>query len=257
MSTDAPGPEEYSRALLAKLNMSQPIDMAALAEACGLRLREVKSTGFDGALVQVPGVEGGIVAIREGIEERRKRFTIAHEIGHYVLHGHGLERQACKEAEIEAWSDEASNQERDANLFASELLLPLEEIEPIVRQKGTSLETARFISEKFETSLTAAALRCVEASDDTCALVVSFDGVVSWFKGNNFWKYFISVHCALGPGTLAKQLFSGGKGQKSGIVSAMAWTGSGKMLPDAEIVEDSLLLPRYKTVLSLLIAVGP
>ena len=62
---------------------------------------------------------------------RRHRFTIAHEIGHWVCHcleGRAamLEPSYCRAADIANDVDRAI--EREANIFASELLMPEEAV---------------------------------------------------------------------------------------------------------------------------------
>lgn len=70
----------------------------------------------------------GIVQIREDVYERacagegRDRFTVAHEIGHVVLHaGLSLQRTAVPLGPIRPYE----SSEWQANAFAGELLMPL------------------------------------------------------------------------------------------------------------------------------------
>jgi hypothetical protein len=127
-----------------------------------------------------------------------------------------------------------------------------------VDERLASIQTARFLSDKFQTSLTAAALKCIEVTEDTCALVVSFDGVVRRYRPSRLWQYIIPTGCKLGPGTLAKYLSEDSEErQKSGIVSALAWAmGNKHMEMGADLLEDSIFLPRYNIVLSILTAIS-
>lgn len=254
-----PKPEDFARTLLSRLNVKQPADIADLAHSVGVRIREVNSTGFDGALVRLSGRSRGIIAVRANIREPgRKRFTVAHELGHYILPGHGAASTFCSGDQIEKWDEDETNQEVAANRFASEFLLPSEQIGPLVKERGASIETAKFISNEFQTSLTAAAFKCVDASDDSCALVVSVDGMVHHYRPSSHWRYIVPVGCKLGPGTLARQLLNdSSRRQINGVVNARAWAMNNSMLPNAEVIEDSILLPLYNTVLSMLTAIGP
>lgn len=257
MATAAPPPEDFARALLSRLGIEQPIDLEDVARAIGLRVRKVNSRGFDGALVRVQGQWRGIVAVRADIREfGRERFTVAHEIGHYILPGHGSVSSVCRNDQIEEWGQGGAAQEDAANRFASELLLPSEQISAIVQARSASVETAKSISDTFKTSLTAAALKCVEVTDDACALVVSVKGVVGGYRPGRSWRYIIPAGCTLGPGTLAKHLDLEER-QVSGVVAAAAWAMNKSMIPGAEVLEDSIYLPRYNTVLSILTAIGP
>ena len=92
-----PRPEDFARALLSRLEIQQPADLELVASAIGLRIRKVNSTGFEGTMRRMPGRALGIVAVRAGIRGiGRERFTIAHEIGHYVLPGHGTMISVCR-----------------------------------------------------------------------------------------------------------------------------------------------------------------
>ena len=52
----------------------------------GLRLHYRNATSYQGALLRIKGVpRGDIVLSRSVRENTRQRFTLAHEIGHYLL----------------------------------------------------------------------------------------------------------------------------------------------------------------------------
>jgi hypothetical protein len=85
-----------------------PVPIERLALAMGFELRErVLPPGVDGRL-RIIG-ERKVIEVRPHCPAHRRRFTIAHEIGHYLL-GHGFDRGAVAEAE--------------ADLFANALLAP-------------------------------------------------------------------------------------------------------------------------------------
>ncbi|HEY3363752.1 MAG TPA: ImmA/IrrE family metallo-endopeptidase [Symbiobacteriaceae bacterium] len=89
--------------------------------------------------------ESRLIAVEEHHHEHRRRFSVAHEIGHFVLHylpepGEGLFR--CTQGDMEvgaAVSGEGARlvhlrQESEANLFAGALLMP----ESAVRAMATA-----------------------------------------------------------------------------------------------------------------------
>jgi hypothetical protein len=71
----------------------------------------------DGFLVDL-GEVGAEIFVKKNKPEARKRFTLAHELGHFLLRHHL--KQEIKKEEIERW----------CNSFAAELLLP----KPLVSQ---------------------------------------------------------------------------------------------------------------------------
>src|ERR1039458_3177910 len=102
-----------------------PADLVQLCKDLGLRVQEVPAMGFDGALVRSKSGQKGIIAVKASIREAsRKRFTIAHEIGHFVIPHHRLLKNVCDEKKIEAFDSRLNRPEVEANEFAAELLLP-------------------------------------------------------------------------------------------------------------------------------------
>lgn len=251
MNRPAAQPEDFARALLKRFKISTTPDLSALADKVGLKVREVESEDFEGALVRIPNKPGGIVTVKANIREPgRKRFTIAHEFGHYILPGHGELDCICKSRDIESWSQGAPDQEIDANRFASELLIPSAQAAPIVRQESATVVVAKKISAKFQTSLTAATVKCVDVTDEGCALVVSDGGIIQWWRpGSQFRHYIKGKGTEVSIESLASNLFDGPQEREhDGAVPADAWL-AGHVL--GKVWEDSILLPYYNRVLTI------
>lgn len=252
MSRIAAQPEDFARALLEHFKISTSPDLSALADRLGVKIREVESEGFEGALLRIPNRPAGIVAIKASIREPgRKRFTIAHELGHYILPGHGEINCVCKSRDIESWGRGIPSQEVDANRFASELLIPLAQAATLVRQASATVAVAKKISSKYQTSLTAAVVKCVDVTEEQCALVVSDGGIIQWWRAGPQFRHYIK-----GKGTevsiesLARNLFDGTEErEQDGAVPADSWL-AGQV--SGKVWEDSILLPYYKRVLTLL-----
>lgn len=71
----------------------------------------------------------------------RQRFTIAHELGHY-LNGHQFfdeEGKMLEDSEFD-FNNPIHQQEREANLFASELLIPKEFLKKDLNQYGLDID---------------------------------------------------------------------------------------------------------------------
>jgi hypothetical protein len=155
------------------------------------------------------------------------------------------------------WNPSIIAEERAANRFAAELLLPAKKVGPIVIDRGVSIETADFVKETFKTSLTTAVFRCVELSFEECAVVYIVNGIVKSYLPSKSWRYRIFTGCPLNSSTLARRLVDDPSTSKRfGRVSAMAWADSSRF-PEfgGEFLEDSIHLSRYKRILSLLTVV--
>lgn len=92
---------------------------------------------------------------------RRRRFTIAHELAHYILH-----RSESDEVYAHRDAGENGGLETEANVFASNILMP----EPLVRRVLGELEDeewgyipfsvkAKYVADSFAVSVPAAQVR--------------------------------------------------------------------------------------------------
>lgn len=130
-----------------------PVNVEDAASACGLEVCRVKrGRGFNGQLLK----ERRLIEVQQDIHPHRQRFTIAHEIGHYVL-GHTTDFCSFDER---ATGDPRSSNERQANIFASELLMP----DPWIRRYWVTLgNDYRAMAQKFYVSEEAMFRRLTEA----------------------------------------------------------------------------------------------
>ncbi|MBA3631851.1 MAG: ImmA/IrrE family metallo-endopeptidase [Acidobacteria bacterium] len=243
-------PEDFARSLLAELKIKRADNPEAVAARLRLRIEEVDFENLEGALVFRVDRAKGIISINKNIREiGRRNFTICHEIAHFVLPSHGSVK--CKSKEIESWSNRINLQEIEANRFASELLLPKNEIYQIINNK-VSIETAKAIAKNFNTSLTATLLKCSEVTDESCAVIWSIDGRIEWVKKNENFNFFIPKK-DLDNDSVAYQLFkdnSNQEGEKA--VYAETWVSDDNLQSDLQIWEESISMPNYNGVLTLL-----
>ena len=110
-----------------------PLDVAQLAAIMGVRVsRENLEDKISGALFAQE--ENVVMAVNANHAARRQRFTMAHELGHYVLHWSGEETTAFVDGSLGFRRDERSHDgsveiEIEANAFAAELLMPRVQVE--------------------------------------------------------------------------------------------------------------------------------
>ncbi len=247
-------PAEVAQVLLSRLAPKHPVDVEAIAEALELRIGRVNFTGLVGAMV--PGADwvGGLINIDAKIRERgRQRFTIAHEIGHYMLLDKWAGPSVCSLMDVGTWSA-GSSLERAADIFAAELLLPAEEVRGIVFEHGVTLKSAELIKSTFDVSLRAAAYRCVELTKEESALVVTVNGVVNHYKPSASWRYLVCTKCAVGQGTMARKLFDNPVTlELCGMVLPKAWASEIKYIEQGdELWEESVYQRGHDTILSFL-----
>lgn len=104
-----------------------PVPVKKIAKSFGLTIKTFDlGPGISGALFLDNGY--AVIGVSPNDSRERKRFTIAHEIGHYYLHRAGNNLFVENQAKIlfrDATSGVGVNkEEREANAFAAALLMP-------------------------------------------------------------------------------------------------------------------------------------
>jgi len=107
-----------------------PLDVEELAASlCCLRVRaadDLAPVAGAASTVQLSGVllpARWEIWVRRDEPGPRRRFTVAHEIGHHLLHSDGA-AVLCRPADVETAQASERAREREANRFAAELLMP-------------------------------------------------------------------------------------------------------------------------------------
>jgi hypothetical protein len=144
-----------------------PVPIEEIADSCfGLLVREVDDMSAAPGAPQVgPGqsISGLLLASRGEIwvnagEARewppRKRFTIAHELGHWILHRTGQQALFCRHGSVEE-SDrpELPPAEVEANAFAAALLMPADLVRAHHRACSGDLEQLCLIFDSSERAM--------------------------------------------------------------------------------------------------------
>lgn len=164
---------------------SAPIPLEELARTVGiLELKELEVDGFEGALMTNPDKTEGVILVKVGTRPERWRFTVAHELGHFLMPTHKGNRQ-CTAADLrESRRDtEYRRQEAEANRFAAGLLMPRPWFTRDMRQLGDAdVAHVQELAATYKTSLEATINRYVELTDDRCAFVFSKDGIVRYAR---------------------------------------------------------------------------
>jgi Zn-dependent peptidase ImmA (M78 family) len=244
-------PSETAAAIIQNLQIRNPSEIYVrdIAMSFGALVRERALQGCEARLVRKGDI--GIISVNSLIpEEGRKRFAIAHEIGHFLLHV-GTQLILCNEDDMYIWK-ESKAQEIEANEFAASLLMPEEIFIRFIKLGQPNLDMISDLAQEFRTTLTATALRYVGFSKEPCALVVSKDGFIKWYRRSGSFNFHVKVGNKLSPDTYAFDFFDGVElPAKPDSVPAHAWL-AGDINEESELFEHSLSLGNYGVVLSLL-----
>lgn len=159
------------RILLEHRITSPHVPVEKIVESLGIQLKKDDvEDNLSGFLVRDTNKGTAVIGVNSNHSEPRQRFTIAHEIGHYLLHEgevvhfDGNRPGFTVNLRHKDDSESSSDIEREANLFAAELLMPARFLEQDERIKHLDLlneedDVLQDISKEYKVSLQALTYR--------------------------------------------------------------------------------------------------
>jgi transcriptional regulator with XRE-family HTH domain len=158
-----------------------PIPVENIGEAVGIsEINPIMGADFEGLLITDSAKTKGTIVYNAESSPERRRFTIAHEIGHFLLPFHDSRAQcAKKDLGIIRSANERRAREAEANRFAAALLMPEKPFRADIRQLGKP-DTSHIprLADKYSASKEATSRRYAELSDDPCAIIFSRNGQI-------------------------------------------------------------------------------
>lgn len=185
----------------------------------------------------------------------RRRFSVAHELGHLELHRWQV--TLCTSDDMLEWgvSSGSENVELEANEFAAAFLMPEHFFQSFCDEQP-SLDFFSEIANQFLVSLTAATIRYCEFTPEPVAIVFSQDRYIKWFRASKPFKeleLFINVRGRVYSGTRAALFFEGKPIPKMPKrIVADAWLREGNYRSSYTIQEQSWAIENINGVLTLL-----
>ena len=172
---------EAARQMLDEFGLDSVIDedLCDLVYARGLVFQEVPLSGCEGRIVYSPSGQTAMVTVNSNTRYRpRKRFSIAHELGHYELKHNKIHCE--NEGTLDCYRK--GHQEAEANEFASELLMPAALFDKAVQGRRFSPELVEEVAELFGTSVSSVVYRYLMSGPVPVAAVYSYCGKVVWWR---------------------------------------------------------------------------
>lgn len=130
---------------------SAPVPIEELARAMGVDVRyEPANDKLSGFLIRDLKHRRAVIGVNSSHHEHRQRFTIAHELGHFLLHeGEKVHiDRADYGFQVKLRNEDSSKginiEEKEANLFAAELLMP----QNFLKKDLKSVETLDLLDEE-------------------------------------------------------------------------------------------------------------
>lgn len=234
------------------LTSPEELDLEDLAYALGVVVLEGRLDSADARLIR-KGAKGLIRVKADIPEPGRKRFAVAHEIGHWLLHESLSQVLSCtSEDMVDRYK--SSPPELEANSFAAELLMPKHLFRARIGNQVPSPKMLKDLADYFRTTLTATIVRFVEVEDAGCAMVVTENGRVRWWKANDrFDGFWLDSKSEVSPNTVAGAYLNGEPiPEEAEEVDGEAWLGRKADRVAESLFEVAIPLGRYGQVLSLL-----
>jgi len=197
----------------------------------------------------------GQILINSRVKDtNQKRFIIAHELGHWVLH-ENMPVFNCDHSKFKYWSKEISLIEKEANWFASEFLMPQPSFIKFCEGKSLSINLVSDISKRYKVSLTATAIRLANCGSKSIMVIYSKNNRMSWSSySNNFRFSFYGKNLPVPNKSLTFKLLEDFKYKKrEDVVLAKEWfPNDHSVQKDSYLQEIVFPMPNYQSCLTIL-----
>lgn len=241
--------------LIEELGITSPdeIIIEDIAFARGVLVMEKPIYAAEGRLVC--DENRGIISINSSIVENgKKRFAASHELGHFELH-RALEKNAIYACDEDDFVDlhRCRPEETEANEFAAELLMPSKIFKSEMNHQMSHIEKIKFLAKRFQTSITATAIRYIDFAQIPMVLISSTAGKVCWYKKHPNFSYYIQINVPVLKGSAAYDCFKKKKSiENAKVVLANTWFSEDfKVKKDTYFNEVCIFSVTYDTALSL------
>ena len=153
-------------------------------------IEELRTEGFEAALIADEAKASGAILVAANRLAQRTRFSIAHELGHFLIPTH-LPKANCSVSDLHSVDGKARDRgrriEAEANRFAAHLLMPSKAIRQRIRNTIGDLPALAEMSDLYAVSKEAMARRWVDLHDDPIAVLIAKHGrIVRLYRGDEF-----------------------------------------------------------------------
>jgi Zn-dependent peptidase ImmA (M78 family) len=225
-----------------------------LIYARDILLEEKKISNSDGRIVF--GNTKTKISINSEIKYiGRRRFTLAHELGHFELHHNKNTHLEDNTLTLDYFKN--GGQEYEANQFATELLMPKKEFIVFTTKKVFSPNLLRDIADYFQTSITSVAFRYLELGQHPIFLFYCKDGkVIYWKNTENYYRKVKDItQLSVPENSVAMEFFNDGtiysKNESAQEIVKSTWFETKQYDSDDEYFEYAIVTKNYNTVLSI------
>ena len=224
---DLGSPEGLAQGILEQVpEIPIPVPIEDVARAVDISsIKAIGAKGFEGGLITDREKSRGVILVNRQNYRQRQRFTIGHELGHFLmphLPEEGVQFM-CTVADMQKSGasktmDRVTRMEVEANRFAANMLMPARLFRrDLSRSVASGLTVLLHLAEKYDTSKEATARRFCDLVDTPSAAVFSKDGTYRYaVRGQGFPFISLRKGDLLPNGTLTAR-FTGHEGNVSDL----------------------------------------
>ncbi len=163
--------------------LDDPLGLSCEDIALSRGITDIQAIKIDGSQgrIMVDGDEAIISYNREIYHEGKRRFVIAHELGHFELHRELLDNQIHTDDKksLNEWYAKGKH-ETEANQFAAEFLMPSHLFIEKVHGKLFNFDLIKGVADLFQVSITSVLLKYRILGDFPIAIVFCNNRQVEW-----------------------------------------------------------------------------
>jgi len=178
-------------------SISAPVSLEQIAQASGITDIQYKPLdGLEGALVANAEKTCGVILIKENVIPQRKRFTLGHELGHFLIPRHGHEMK-CTVDDMQAINKKTLTKrqriELEANQFSANILMPEFLCQNFQGFKDVpSINCPIEMASYFDVSFEACANRYVTLHDEPIAIIFSCNGIIRYSRKSPLFPFWVT-----------------------------------------------------------------
>lgn len=245
-------PGYYARDLLDAFNItSLPIDPFLISDNLGIKFNFRDLDKIEAMFLLKNGKKRIILRDNEYFDNRI-RFTVAHELGHYILPWHTEDIFTCYSSDILSFKAYRP-QETEANYFAAELLLPTRYLSCDLNNLPYNFETLTDIASKYMVSLSSVAIKAIDFTYEPIGLIFTQDNRVKWTVQSKYMlRELYSKGTKLNQFTGLYQYYTEDKAisTKPELVYSMAWLRDGS--DEESLSEQTIMMPTINAALTII-----
>ena len=196
---DFSSPELIAEGIIQKVpDIPIPVPIEEIARMLDIfSIEALETEGFEGGLLTDAEKSEGIILVNKNSPFQRQRFTIGHELFHFLAPWHrpstdnGFLCSAENMRLVYAHkTDRTASMEVEANRFSALILMPLPYFRKDLRlHKDVDINHIIDLAKCYHTSKEATARRYVDVQDEPCAVIVSHKGRILRFYRHEDFPY--------------------------------------------------------------------